>query len=174
MTEDAKKNIRIMKSQELYQLPKTDLIKEIIRLRKKSNDLLDKMNIQLAAGNEQLKTNILESTEKLQEKKVNIDLAFRFIYRLSKELQYPEKWIPYKNVTPNSKEYYRMKKPEFLKIADEMEVDKKTIQLLLDLGVIKPSQQGPVSTVTANGRYVPVYIIKKSALHALGGADERK
>lgn len=168
------KDVKVIKVQELMTLPKTDLVKEIIRLRKKSNNLIDKLKIELA-GNVHLETQGIEIVEKgLEDKKVDIDLALQLVYCLSKELQYPDKWIPFKNVTSNSKEYYRMKQNEFMRIVDDIGGNKKTIQLLIDIGVIKPSQQGAVTIVNSKGRYVRAFVIRKSALHALGEGDEGK
>ena len=173
MNEIKEKEVRVMKPQELIHLTKVELVKEIIRLRKKINALIDKQS----AENEQHSTDVhnlnnLEIVGKRQEQKLDLDLAFQLVYHVSKELQYPDKWIPFKNDTPNSREYYRMKRHEFMKIVEDMSADKKIIRLLVDIGVIKPSRNGPVTSVSADGRYEPAYILRKSAVDALGVDDE--
>lgn len=151
---------------------------EEMRLKIKINRLID-TNEELKKENEKLKViaeNLKKSIMLLEETnpmaasmpEVNTYKYLIHMYDLLQHLKVSDLIIPAKNMTPITKEFYRVEKTAFESVIASMldpELDSnKLLKLMVNLGVLRKVENKVVFAVTAAGAPKRVYMIKKTAI----------
>lgn len=148
------------------------LINEINRLKIKCNAQVDKM-ISLQKSLEALQNKALEkkdfikNIDDFQENNFNNFIKnMKIIYNVFVDIQKLSIYIPYKNVSKNSLEYYKLEKTIFDAIltnfTNEDDVQ-ELIQFMSDFGLLKTEKSGKyIYCDTQDGMSIKIYLVKKN------------
>lgn len=162
------------------QQPETveECIKEIRRLQKKSNLLIDHLEearsqvVKYKAANLELR-NRVDAYVPQDDQDADIimfKIVGKAIQRFRKELQAPDRQLSFKNNTDLAKEYIRVRKTDIDNILQDIVSDsqkEQVIDLLIDLGIFRQGTRpkGLFSVKDeGEGKFVSAYFIRKTAV----------
>jgi len=159
---------------------------EIKRLQTKSNLLIDHLGIakqqitKLKNENLNLRRQLSLSTTINQHDTdvIMFQIIGEVMKRLRKELENPDKQLPFKNNTDLAKEYVRVRKNDIEKVLQEVvgqEREEQVIDFLIDLGIFrKGSRTKALFSVKDEeiGKFVSAYFVRKTAVGITGNEGE--
>lgn len=164
--------------------PKTmeECLYEIKRLQKKSNLLIDYLGAakqqigKLKNENSNLKRQLSVNTTINQHDTdvIMFQITGEVMKRLRKELENPDKQIPFKNNTDLAKEYTRVRKNDIESVIREAvgeEREEKVIDFLIDLGIFRKGSRAKALFSVKDeeiGKFVSAYFVRKTAVGITG------
>lgn len=168
--------------------PKTmeECLYEIKRLQKKSNLLIDYLGAakqqigKLKNENSNLKRQLSVNTTINQHDTdvIMFQITGEVMKRLRKELENPDKQIPFKNNTDLAKEYIRVRKNDIERVIREVvteEREEQVIDFLIDLGIFRKGSRTKVLFSVKDeeiGKFVSAYFVRKTAVGITGNEGE--
>lgn len=168
--------------------PKTmeECFYEIKRLQKKSNLLIDYLGAakqqigKLKNENSNLKRRLGVNTTINQRDTdvIMFQITGEVMKRLRKELENPDKQIPFKNNTDLAKEYIRVRKNDIESVIREVvaeEREEQVIDFLIDLGIFRKGSRAKALFSVKDeeiGKFVSVYFVRKTAVGITGNEGE--